>query len=91
MEEFLNDYAQEYDLKLNSTLVSSKFSKLSVFSTLNNLIELDMHPEFSHMLGYTEKELHDNFEPYFKEFAACSTFISNRIFNNQENIEWKIS
>lgn len=48
----------------------SKFSKLSIFSTLNNLIELDMHPQFSHMLGYTEKELHDNFDPYFKKFAA---------------------
>jgi len=142
MEEFLNDYAQEYGLKLNSTLVSSKFeeliikisekenkrvvllideydkaiishlsqdsaeikiaksnqnflkaiydnlkplvkhlelvfitgiskfSKLSIFSTLNNLIELDMHPGFSHMLGYTEKELHYNFDPYFAEFAV---------------------
>ena len=48
----------------------SKFSKLSIFSTLNNLNELDMNPEFSHMLGYTEAELHHNFEPYFKEFAA---------------------
>jgi hypothetical protein len=48
----------------------SKFSKLSIFSTLNNLNELDMHPQFSHMLGYTEDELRDNFDPYFKEFAA---------------------
>lgn len=48
----------------------SKFSKLSVFSALNNLKELDMHPQFSHMLGYTEKELKDNFDPYFEEFAA---------------------
>ena len=48
----------------------SKFSKLLIFSTLNNLIELDMHPEFSHMLGYTEEELHHNFDPYFAEFAA---------------------
>lgn len=48
----------------------SKFSKLSIFSTLNNLIELDMHPQFSHMLGYTEKELKNNFDPYFKKFAA---------------------
>ncbi|RCW53428.1 putative AAA-ATPase [Halanaerobium sp. ST460_2HS_T2] len=26
-----------------------------------------MHPEFSHMLGYTEKELQYNFDPYFAE------------------------
>lgn len=48
----------------------SKFSKLSIFSTLNNLKELDMHPEFSYMLGYTEEELKHNFDSYFEEFAA---------------------
>jgi hypothetical protein len=29
-----------------------------------------MHPEFSHMLGYTEKELQHNFDPYFAVFAV---------------------
>jgi len=48
----------------------SKFSKLSIFSALNNLKILDMRPGFSFMLGYTEKELHDNFDPYFEEFAS---------------------
>jgi len=47
----------------------SKFSKLSIFSTLNNLIELDMHPRFSEMLGYTEEELRDNFKEHFELFA----------------------
>src|SRR6056297_1797159 len=48
----------------------SKFSKLSIFSALNNLKILDMRPGFSFMLGYTEKELHDNFDPYFEKFAS---------------------
>lgn len=48
----------------------SKFSKLSIFSALNNLKILDMRPGFSFMLGYTEKELRDNFDPYFEEFAS---------------------
>jgi len=47
----------------------SKFSKVSIFSTLNNLIELDMHPRFSLMLGYTEKELRNNFKEHFELFA----------------------
>ncbi|AZO94319.1 ATP-binding protein [Halocella sp. SP3-1] len=47
----------------------SKFSKVSIFSTLNNLIELDMHPRFSAMLGYTEEELRDNFKEHFEAFA----------------------
>ncbi|MFW6269218.1 MAG: AAA family ATPase [Bacillota bacterium] len=47
----------------------SKFSKVSIFSTLNNLIELDMHPRFSTILGYTEEELRNNFREHFKVFA----------------------
>ena len=47
----------------------SKFSKVSIFSTLNNLIELDMHPRFSEILGYTEEELKNNFEEHFESFA----------------------
>ena len=47
----------------------SKFSKVSIFSTLNNLIELDIHPRFSSMLGYTEEELRSNFKRHFQLFA----------------------
>ena len=47
----------------------SKFSKVSIFSTLNNLIELDMHPRFYAMLGYTEEELKTNFKEHFKLLA----------------------
>ena len=58
----------------------SKFSKLSVFSTLNNLIELDMHPEFSHMLGYTEEELRDNFDEHFKEYAKVNNMKKEEVY-----------
>lgn len=47
----------------------SKFSKVSIFSTLNNLIELDIHPQFSTILGFTEQELKTNFEDYFTKFS----------------------
>ena len=47
----------------------SKFSKLSIFSTLNNLIELDQDPEFAEIMGYTEEELDKYFTTHFKKLA----------------------
>ncbi|MDR3292084.1 MAG: ATP-binding protein [Methanobrevibacter sp.] len=42
----------------------SKFAKTSIFSDLNNLVDLTIRDEFSTICGYTQKELED----YFKEF-----------------------
>ena len=39
----------------------SKFSKMSVFSTMSNLIDLSFEDEYSTMLGYTEAELDEYF------------------------------
>ena len=39
----------------------SKFSKTGIFSGLNNLVDLSMHPEYATMLGYTQTELEVNF------------------------------
>ena len=47
----------------------SKFSKVSVFSTLNNLIELDSHPQYSDFLGYTQEELEFYFDHHFESMA----------------------
>jgi hypothetical protein len=47
----------------------SKFSKVSIFSTLNNLIEIDKEPVFAEIMGYTEEELDKYFEPYFDKLA----------------------
>ncbi|MGB0521627.1 MAG: AAA family ATPase, partial [Flammeovirgaceae bacterium] len=35
----------------------SKFSRMSIFSELNNLNDITMHPKYATMLGYTQKEL----------------------------------
>ena len=40
----------------------SKFSKTGIFSGLNNLVDLTMHPDYACMLGYTQEELEANFE-----------------------------
>jgi hypothetical protein len=39
----------------------SKFSKVGIFSGLNNLQDISMHPAFATMLGYTQQELEANF------------------------------
>ncbi|MCS7035449.1 MAG: AAA family ATPase, partial [Saprospiraceae bacterium] len=40
----------------------SKFSKVGIFSGLNNLRDITMHPQYATMLGYTQAELEANFE-----------------------------
>ena len=41
----------------------SKFSKVSLFSGLNNLIDITMEPTYSAICGYTERDLDDVFAP----------------------------
>jgi hypothetical protein len=40
----------------------TKFSQLSVFSQLNNLVKISMMPEYSAICGITQEELEENFE-----------------------------
>lgn len=48
----------------------SKFTKLSVFSGLNNLTDLTIgRPEYAALLGYTVKEIETVLEPQLKAFA----------------------
>ena len=42
----------------------SKFTKMSVFSCLNNIVDISMDEEYATMLGYTEEELEANFEEH---------------------------
>ncbi len=50
----------------------SKFSRVGVFSDLNTLNDLTLHPRFATLLGMTQSELEDNFEPYLMETAVIS-------------------
>ena len=47
----------------------SKFTRVSLFSDLNNLDDLSMESQFSAMFGYTEDELENNFHNYIKIMA----------------------
>ncbi len=47
----------------------SKFSKVSIFSDLNNLNDITLHKRYSTMLGYTQEELEANFAEHIKALA----------------------
>ncbi|MCP4154226.1 MAG: ATP-binding protein [bacterium] len=47
----------------------SKFSKVSVFSDLNNLRDITLSKKFASMLGYTETEMKHYFGPYLPALA----------------------
>lgn len=48
----------------------SRFSKLSVFSDLNNLNDITFNNEFADICGITEKELHENFQSGINALAG---------------------
>jgi hypothetical protein len=51
----------------------SKFAKVSVFSGLNNLIDLTIDNQYAVLLGYTQSEL----EHYFKEWITAAAKVMN--------------
>jgi len=50
----------------------TKFSKVSVFSDLNNLRDISMAPDYSDICGMTEKELLSNFGEEIRNLAAAN-------------------
>ncbi len=47
----------------------SKFTKLSVFSALSNIVDVSQFDDYATMFGYTEEELTANFEEHLREHA----------------------
>ena len=47
----------------------SKFTKMSVFSGLNNIVDISMDEDYATMFGYTEEELGENFEEHLRAHA----------------------
>ncbi|MDR2623746.1 MAG: ATP-binding protein [Methanobrevibacter sp.] len=47
----------------------SKFTKTSIFSGLNNVTDLTLHPDFVNICGYTQKDLETHFKEYLTDFS----------------------
>ena len=48
----------------------TKFSKVSIFSDLNNLLDISFDDEYSSLCGITEEELKDNFLPEIEALSG---------------------
>ena len=57
------------DLRFAMLTGVTKFSKVSVFSDLNNLEDISMEPKFHDICGITEKELHGYFDEEVNRLA----------------------
>jgi hypothetical protein len=54
------------DLELVFITGISKFSKVSIFSLLNNLEDITIDEKYATLVGYTQTEIEDNFDDYLK-------------------------
>ncbi len=73
-ERLSNVYAQMKnrtgDIRFLFMTGVSKFTKLSVFSALSNIVDISQDSEYATMLGYTEEELTENFDEHLRDHAA---------------------
>jgi len=71
VREILRDYYIKFKVKepyikfLFMTGIS-KFARMGVFSTLNQLIDISLDEKFGALFGYTEEELVENFDEYLE-------------------------
>jgi hypothetical protein len=47
----------------------SKFSRMGVFSSLNNINDISLSPDYAAFMGYTHEELEENFSPFIERVA----------------------
>ena len=64
----------------------SKFSKVSVFSDLNNLIDMTMHPKTATLFGYTHEEVQKYFPGRIHELGEANGLTDEGAFGRI--VEW---
>ena len=83
LRKFYNVLKGCYEVKFIMFTGVSKFSKAGVFSGLNNLKDISMSEKYSDIVGYTQKELEDNFgdwlEKNSKEMSLSREELLNKI------------
>jgi hypothetical protein len=57
----------------------SKFSKVSIFSGLNNLLDITLSKDYAALCGYTQEELERSFEPYIEAMATEQQYTKNEL------------
>jgi hypothetical protein len=71
------------DSKLEFVFITgvSKFSKISLFSDLNNLTDLTIKTDFSTICGYTQKEIENYFKIYLNKISKDNEISVNHLLN----------
>ena len=64
----------------------SKFSKISIFSHLNNLKDITLAEKYATLTGYTQKELEYYFDDYLKEIQIKLNLSREELLNHTK--EW---
>ncbi len=67
----------------------SKFSKVSLFSGLNNLEDISLNPDYGNICGYTQLDLDTSFAPYLegvdmeqvKRWYNGYNFLGDKVYN----------
>uniref|UniRef100_Q3ARN3 AAA-ATPase-like domain-containing protein n=1 Tax=Chlorobium chlorochromatii (strain CaD3) TaxID=340177 RepID=Q3ARN3_CHLCH len=67
----------------------SKFSKVSLFSGLNNLEDISLNPDFGNICGYTQHDVDTSFAPYLegvdmeavKRWYNGYNFLGDKVYN----------
>jgi len=71
MQEFYSPLkACERNIRFCFITGITKFSQLSIFSTLNNLLNVSLDPRFAAICGITDREMVDNMQEDVKRLAA---------------------
>ena len=59
----------------------SKFSKVGIFSGLNNLDDISMNDKYGDIVGYTQQELEDNFSEWIDRIALKKSMNSQQLLD----------
>ncbi|MCQ2975433.1 MAG: ATP-binding protein [Bacteroidales bacterium] len=83
---FLQEFYQvikDYEGNLRFAFITgiTKFSQLSIFSTLNNLKKISLLPDYDAICGITENELQTQLLPYLEIFAQKNEITVEQAFN----------
>ena len=58
----------------------SKYAKTAIFSELNNVKDLTLHPEFNSIVGFTQAQIEKNFSTQIKGFEKITGYITTSFF-----------
>lgn len=72
--------SSDQDIKFALLTGVTKFSKVSIFSDLNNINDITQNAMFHDICGITEQELHDNLDEDIEELAAANDMTKDECY-----------